>query len=691
MFICILLVTIPTATLSYISVKSSEKEINKIVEERLKEGAQMVVSNIKTSITVTQKKVNANLKIANNIFYSEGIPIIDNSEKIEIKAVNQITKEEKNIQIPVMKINGKKIAYNFEIVDKIQKIVGGNATIFHIFTDGAIRISTNVLKSDGIRAVGTFIPNDSVVYKTIMKGDSFYGRAFVVNKWLQTAYEPIKDKDGNIIGILYVGEEDSSETILNDLSKIVVGKTGYIYILNEKGEYVLSYKRKRDGENIINTKDANGRLFIEEIVNKGVLLKTEEAGIIYYPWQNKDESRPRMKIAGYALLPEWKWIVASGAYIDDFYDSIQAIKNNTILISFFAIIIGSIFAYLFAQTISIPIKKILSVIKKVSIGDLGEKVEFKSRVSELNIISVNFNMMIDNLRSTVKSAEEIANGNLTINIAPLSKEDSLGNALKLMVEKLLNIISEINICTKKLLEESHELKATSLSVAQGASEQASSLEEISTSMSEISSQTKQNAINASTANNLASEAKNFAQRSNDQMTQMLNSINDINQSSKNIARIIKFIDEIAFQTNLLSLNAAIEAARAGKNGKGFAVVAEEVRNLATKSAHAAKETSTLIEDSINRVENGAKIAAHTAESLNEIMTAASKLTNIVSEIAIASNEQAQGVSQINIGLEQVDQVAQGSISHAEQSSSASEKLSMQATELQQLINMFKVN
>jgi methyl-accepting chemotaxis protein len=228
-------------------------------------------------------------------------------------------------------------------------------------------------------------------------------------------------------------------------------------------------------------------------------------------------------------------------------------------------------------------------------------------------------------------------------------------------------------------------------VSNGAAHQASSLEEISSSMNEITSQTRHNAENASQANRLAMDAKSLAEHGNTQMHQMVSAMKNINESSRNISRIIKVIDEIAFQTNLLALNAAVEAARAGKHGKGFAVVAEEVRNLAARSAKAAKETSEMIESSVRRVEEGAGIADKTAQALNEIVTAASKLTDLVNEIAAASNEQAQGVTQILAGLGQVDQVTQQNTAHAEQSAAAAQELSSQARALQEQVSLFTVS
>ncbi len=230
-----------------------------------------------------------------------------------------------------------------------------------------------------------------------------------------------------------------------------------------------------------------------------------------------------------------------------------------------------------------------------------------------------------------------------------------------------------------------QVSAASQAVAEGASEQAAAIEETSSSLEEMSSMVKQNAGNAQQANGLMTEATSLISHGQESMGRLTAAIEEIKKSSDETAKIVKTIDEVAFQTNLLALNAAVEAARAGDAGKGFAVVAEEVRNLAQRAGEAARNTASLIEDSVKNAENGVGVAGETAKALTEITAAAQKVSSLVSEIAAASQEQAQGIDQVSTAVGQMDTVTQQNAANAEESASASEELNAQAEQLNSMV------
>ncbi|WP_371375819.1 methyl-accepting chemotaxis protein [Sporomusa aerivorans] len=297
------------------------------------------------------------------------------------------------------------------------------------------------------------------------------------------------------------------------------------------------------------------------------------------------------------------------------------------------------------------------------------------------------------LDELVIAADKIADGDLNISIE-INGRDELGNlatSFRKMADNLNEVMHNINTSAGQVATGAKQLASSSMSLSQGATEQASAIEELSASIEEIAKQTELNAQFADQANLAAATAKNNAVTGNSQMREMLQAMEEINVASGNISRIIKVIDEIAFQTNILALNAAVEAARAGQHGKGFAVVAEEVRNLAARSANAAKETTAMIEGSIQKVSGGTKIANDTARALNHIVEQVAEVSLLVSKIATASTEQAAGIEQINQGISQVTQVVQTNSATAEESAAASEELTGQAEVLRNLASRFKLN
>lgn len=247
------------------------------------------------------------------------------------------------------------------------------------------------------------------------------------------------------------------------------------------------------------------------------------------------------------------------------------------------------------------------------------------------------------------------------------------------------IISSLTGGSEQTASASSQVASSSQNLAQGASEQAASLEETTSALQEMAAMTQKNAETAQQASTFAGEAKKAAEDGHLAMQRMSEAINQIEKSAGETAKIIKVIDEIAFQTNLLALNAAVEAARAGDAGKGFAVVAEEVRNLAMRSAEAAKNTSSLIEESVANARNGVTIVTDVAKSLEGINVSSTKVHSLVNEIAAASNEQSQGINQINTAMSQMDHVTQSNAAAAEESASAAEELSSQAIELNTVV------
>ena len=340
------------------------------------------------------------------------------------------------------------------------------------------------------------------------------------------------------------------------------------------------------------------------------------------------------------------------------------------------------------KTIKQPLEEIKSGIGKLSKGELIEIKKYGK--DELGEITDALNGMSANMREQAAAAQLVADGDLTVSVTPRSESDVLNIALRQLVEDNNMALGEMKNSAEQVSESSEQVAAASQALAQGSTEQASAITEITASIEDIAHKTRANATDANHANELVSNARNDAELGDKHMGDMITAMSEINESSENISKIIKVIDDIAFQTNILALNAAVEAARAGSNGRGFAVVADEVRNLAGKSAQAASETAQLIENSIQKVNRGSKIAEETAASLKEIVAAIEQVAEIISEIANASNEQATAVNQINQAIGQVSVVIQNNSSTSEECAAASEILSMQALKLREMIGHYKL-
>lgn len=255
-----------------------------------------------------------------------------------------------------------------------------------------------------------------------------------------------------------------------------------------------------------------------------------------------------------------------------------------------------------------------------------------------------------------------------------------------IVTSMDKITRELNESSQEVSAASSQLDAASQKLAEGSSEQAASIQETSSTLEETSSMVQQNRENTQQAAALAKQSKEYANKSNTEMHKMMSAMEDLKKSSAEISKIIKVIDEIAFQTNILSLNAAVEAARAGDAGKGFAVVAEEVRSLAQRSAQAAKDTTVIIESNITMSEHGAQIAKEVQESISEIDIQSKKVSDLLDEISVATDEQAQGVSQINQAISQMEMVLAGNAQTAEESASASKALYSQTLNMNEIIS-----
>jgi len=377
--------------------------------------------------------------------------------------------------------------------------------------------------------------------------------------------------------------------------------------------------------------------------------------------------------------------------------------TNTLLI--FMIVLGvvglaaAILVVLFiANMISKPLTILTSFMQNAAkTGDISLRAEDVALIESISAQKDELGQCIgatakflSAINKDMDMLERIADGDLTIEPTVLSEKDKIGKALSNVANNLNEMFSDIHNASGQVSTGSKQIADGAQVLAQGSTEQASSMQELSASIADIAKRTKDNAITAGKTAEMSKTIRESAEKGNRQMGEMITAVSDINEASKGISNIIKTIDDIAFQTNILALNAAVEAARAGQHGKGFAVVAEEVRNLASKSAEAAKDTGTMIQNSMEKAELGSRIASETANSLSEIVSGISESNKLITEIAEASEAQSKGISQVNTGIDQVAQVVQQNSATAQESAAASEQMSGQSLVLEELISRFKL-
>ncbi|MGL1934320.1 MAG: methyl-accepting chemotaxis protein [Fibrobacterales bacterium] len=499
-----------------------------------------------------------------------------------------------------------------------------------------------------------------------------------------------------------IASEKNIEKLKDQLAAYTIGKSGYVFVLDYLGNYIVSKGRASDGKNVMDAKDSDGNYVIKEMIGTG---KRSAAGVITimdYNWINKGEQQSRKKMAALIHVPEQQWVVGVSAYYEDlvsmgqeekiiaqFRENVLSAKVGKTGYMFVMDLKGLLLMHPTAEGKNIGSNDFIQTMIQTKSGVITylwegeEKIVAYDYIADKKWIVASGSYLTDFTDSLTQLGWILLF--LCIGIICAALLLSL-YVSKTVINPINNTIEGLRTGADQVAAASSQVSSSSQSLANGASEQASSAEEISSTVEELSAMTAQNAQNAQEANTLSNEAGEFTKQGQQAMEIMAAAVNEIKVSSDKTAKIIKDINEIAFQTNLLALNAAVEAARAGDAGKGFAVVAEEVRNLAQRSAEAANLTGSLLEESSRSAENGVKATEDVDQMLNNISSSVTKVNQLVSQLSVASNEQSTGIKQINDAMGQMDIVVQENAATAEESASASEELNAQSETLNAMVS-----
>ncbi len=541
---------------------------------------------------------------------------------------------------------GPKLNGNFTQVDKFAAVNGGVATVFAAKGEDFERITTSLKNEKGERAMGTLLDKQGKAYASVKAGKPFTGRAVLFGRAYMTHYEPIKSDAGKVIGILFVGYDlDAFEQAMDRMA-------GSAKFFEHGGTYIVAMPSDPAKAQLAAHPTAKGKLLSSVASGfEKLLAEQKESAVIL-------EDVP--DVLGNGLSDNFAvarksdktgyWVVAQVSHGEAGAAGRSTLWFFWSALALTAVGLGFGLLWMMRRWVAQPLASLQRAVGAIADGDLSQSVS-SSRNDEIGSLIQDTESMRQRLASTIGTVR--------------NSVDSIGTA-------------------------SSEIATGNLDLSQRTEQTASNLQNAASSMSELTGTVRQTADSARTANQLVQSAVSAATRGGEVVGQVVTTMDEINVASKKISDIIGTIDGIAFQTNILALNAAVEAARAGEQGRGFAVVAGEVRSLARRSAEAAKQIKALIGNSVERVENGARLVQAAGTTMGEIVSSVQRVQDIIGEISSAATEQSEGIASVNTSVVQLDQMTQQNAALVEESAAAAESLKEQAQRLVEAVAVFRV-
>lgn len=612
---------------------------------------------------------------------------ITENTKNDMKAMGEIADTALAAEINLLKEQADNLADQFGTVSqgdwsKKLKLLDSSLknTKFQAFgiagPDGKIISSDQTLNGQDFSQKSCFA--DSISGKTTISSTETLD-----NKQVFYVCSPLSSGSGVVVGVL------DGLYFSRIIENIVIGKTGNVFMLDKAGTFIANKRPNlvEERQNFIEKAKTDSSLANASKVY-GKMIKGEK-GVDKYEYETG------ARICAYGPVTNSDgWSYGVVAPIKEMTSSIIYTVILLLASSAIMIIAGIIASFVLANRLSNPIKKITGRMELLANGDLESEVYIHNSKDEIGVLTRSIADMISSLKSYIQEIayilQQVSAGNLNVssNVEYKGEFIEIQTSLNQITHQLNKAFGDIIVSASQVSSSSEQVAESSQQLSEGATRQASSVEEIAATISDISHHIRSNAENAKKAGTMSLHAVEQVSSGQQEMERLVSAMTEISETSAEIGKIIKVVEDIAFQTNILALNAAVEAARVGEAGKGFAVVADEVRSLAGKSADAARDTTALIEKSIEAVKNGNEIALDTSHSLEQIVTSTREVSELVNEISGRSSEQSEAVSQLKSGMEQVSGVVQSNAATAEESAAYAQELSGQSLIMTDLVSRF---
>ena len=747
--------------------RDAQAKVDELTDTNLTDIAQGVYNLIEAQGESTQQQVDSNLKVAHFVRAQYG-DVRFSEERVEWEAVNQLTQAADQIELPKLYVGetwlgqNKELSVETPLIDKIVELVGGTATLFQRMNEEGdmLRIATNVETVNGQRAIGTYIPainpdgNPNRVISTILQGETFHGTAYVVNAWYVTAYEPIRDEHGEIIGMLYVGiRQEQIESLREALGESRVGQTGYVYVLSgsgdKRGQYIIAPPGAEDGDSALEIRDVDGNAPVEAMLSAAQNLGVDDIEVQRYLEPSQNGMPPRWKVSYVLYYQPWDWVLVSEVYEDELHiyqRALQQGRNDMIWgISLTGVAIALvvwIVSYLATFTIVRPLVQLADTAVQIAAGNMNLQAEVRGH-DEIARLADSFNHMTARLRERLEREhqqhmhlqntvrryaqhmERVAQGNLAerveVEMSSMDTDDTLlhlGRQLNQMTESLQGMIQQIGEAVRDLSTASTEILSVTVQQASSSSEQSAAVAQTVATVEEVKSIAAQNSQRSQEVADAAQRTLHVSKvgkqsvqdtiGSMDQIRERVNHMSEnimmLSEQARQIGEIINTVNEIAAQSNMLALNASVEAVRAGEAGRGFQMVALEVRRLSEQSRKATDQVRRILadiqkaiqstvdatEEGAKGVENGVQLAAQSGESIERLAVAINQSAQVATQVVVGGKQQQTGIEQIALAMQHINQAAVQAQIGMRQAETSAQNLNILARKLSEVVDEYRL-